>query len=107
MGNTPPKIPVALENCRADLDRLDEELIRLFARRIELGLRAARIKNAAGMPIVDPEREEHVIAQARAWAARAGLAEDEVADIVRRMVTLSAGAQLESSLTQPQDKNET
>ncbi len=82
-------------------------MIRLFARRIELGLRAARIKNTAGMPIVDPEREEHVIAQARGWAVRAGLSEDEVADIVRRMVTLSAGAQLESSLTQPQDKNET
>lgn len=98
MGNISGKIPDALEKCRDDLDRLDGELIQLFARRLELGLRAARIKRKAGIPIVDPEREEKVILQAREWAARAGLSQDEVADIVRRLVTLSADAQLRSSI---------
>ncbi len=107
MQPKPAKIPVALESCRADLDSLDEELIELFARRLELGLRAAGIKRDAGMSIVDPEREEKVIAQAREWAANAGLSEDEVAEIVRRIVALSAAAQTRYSKTRQPDQNDT
>lgn len=87
-----------LEQCRAELDSLDADLIRLLARRLELGLEAARIKRAAGMPILDSEREAGVIDQARQWAREAGLSEDEVGDIFRRLVSLSGRAQLESNL---------
>lgn len=104
MHPKPSRIPVALESCRADLDSVDEELIQLFARRLELGLRAARIKREAGMPVVDTAREEKVIAQARSWAAKAGLSQDEVAEIVGRIVTLSAGAQLRYLETSQPDK---
>jgi len=107
MRNTSADIPVELKNCRADLDRIDDELIQLLARRLEVGLRAARIKREAGMPIVDPEREERVIAQAREWAAQAGLSEDEVAEIVTRIVALSAGAQLRYTNTNQLDQNDT
>ncbi len=84
----------ALARCRHELDQLDAELIRLVARRLELGLRAAIIKKAVDVPILDPAREEKVIAQARSWARDCELPEDEVAEIFRRLVSLSGNAQL-------------
>jgi len=91
-GNIPP----ALEECRAELDQLDEQLIQLLKRRLELGLRAASIKRDAHLPIIDADREAKVIAQAKAWADEAGLSEDEVAEIFARLVSLSGRAQLKS-----------
>ena len=91
-GNTPP----ALEECRAELDQLDEQLIKLLKRRLELGLRAASIKRDAHLPIIDAEREAKVLAQAKEWAIEAGLNEDEVAEIFARLVSLSGRAQLKS-----------
>ena len=91
-GNIPP----ALEECRAELDQLDEQLIQLLKRRLELGLRAATIKRDANLSIIDAEREAKVIAQAKAWADEAGLSEDEVAEIFARLVSLSGRAQLKS-----------
>ncbi len=83
-----------LARCRRQIDELDAELIRLVARRLELGLLAAAIKKEAGVPILDPAREAKVIAQARAWARESELPEDEVAEIFRRLVSLSGNAQL-------------
>ncbi|MEO8576932.1 MAG: chorismate mutase [Gemmatimonadales bacterium] len=78
------------------MDQIDEQLIRLLKRRLELGLRAARIKHDADLPIVDQEREAKVIAQAKQWADVAGLSEQEVADVFARLISLSRGAQLKS-----------
>ena len=96
MGESDQNIPRALVECRAELDQLDEQLIRLLKRRLELGLRAASIKHDANLPIVDPEREARVIAQARDWADESGLSEEEVADVFARLISLSRGAQLKS-----------
>lgn len=86
-----------LDRIRAQLDALDAELIRLLARRVELGLAAAKIKRAANLPILDPHREAGVIRRARQWAGEAGLSEDEVEEIVRRLISLSGRAQLGST----------
>lgn len=96
MSEPRPTISPALEECRGELDELDEQLIRLIKRRLELGLRAASIKREAGLPILDPDREAKVVAQAMEWAREAGLSEDEVADILKRLVSLSGRAQLKS-----------
>ena len=96
MSEPRPTIFPALEECRGELDELDEQLIRLIKRRLELGLRAASIKKEAGLPILDPEREAKVIAQAMEWAREAELSEDEVADIFKRLVSLSGRAQLKA-----------
>ena len=96
MAESRRNIPPALAECRAELDELDEQLIRLIKRRLELGLRAAIIKREAGLPILDPDRERKVIAQAKEWAREAGLSEDEVTEIFKRLVSLSGRAQLKS-----------
>ena len=82
-----------LEIVRSELDKLDSRLIRLLARRLELGLEAAGIKRALGMPAQDLGREADVIAQARMWARETGLSEDEVQDVIERLITLSRSAQ--------------
>jgi chorismate mutase len=82
-----------LEIIREELDKLDSRLIRLLARRLELGLEAAGIKHALGMPVQDLAREADVIAQARLWARETGLSEDEVQDVIERLIALSRSAQ--------------
>lgn len=96
MAETLRTVPPALEECRTELDQLDEQLIQLLKKRLELGLRAAMIKRDADLPIIDAEREAKVMDQARAWANEAGLVEDEVADIFARLISLSGRAQLKS-----------
>ena len=88
-----------LNECRRELDQLDEELIRLIARRLELGLRAAEIKREAGLPILDPAREAKVLEQARGWARASNLSEDEVVEIFSRLIALSGKAQLGTTAT--------
>jgi chorismate mutase len=78
---------------REELDKVDSRLIRLLARRLELGLEAAGIKHALGMPVQDLGREADVIAQARIWARETGLSEDEVQDVIERLIALSRSAQ--------------
>ncbi len=85
-----------LDRCRAELDELDAELIRLMSRRLDIGLEAARIKRELNLPIADTEREAKVIDQARAWALAAGLSQHEVEEIFTRLIALSRQAQLGS-----------
>jgi chorismate mutase len=88
--------PDDLDECRAELDAIDAELVRLMSTRLELGLAAARIKRNRGLPIADPAREKTVIAQARDWAVKAGVSPDEVEEIFRRLISLSRQAQQDS-----------
>jgi chorismate mutase/prephenate dehydrogenase len=101
MRMSPDDLASALEKIRSELDNVDEELIRLLARRLDLGLHAARIKQSSGLPILDSEREAKVLAQARNWARSAGLDESAVEDIIRRLISLSGRAQLDSTSRNP------
>ena len=55
----------SLQRLRAEIDRLDGELLRLLNQRAQLGADVCRLKRAAGLPICDPEREAEVIGRAR------------------------------------------
>jgi chorismate mutase len=83
-----------LDRVRAELDVLDRQLVALLARRFQVGARAAKIKRATGVSVHDAAREEKVIEQARAWAGEAGLPEDKVEDLFRRIVDLSRNSQI-------------
>jgi chorismate mutase/prephenate dehydratase len=50
-----------LEDCRKVIDAIDTEIVGLLNRRADLSRRIGRIKTAAGIPIVDKEREENVL----------------------------------------------
>lgn len=57
-----------LKDYRAQIDRIDAEMIRLFAERMELSARIAAYKKAHGLAVQDPLRE-----QEKLYAVRKGL----------------------------------
>lgn len=73
----------ALEEVRAQLEALDQELVELLARRVQLARRAAELKAQAGQDVPDPAHEERLLASRRAWARARGL-EGEGMDAVFR-----------------------
>ena len=54
-----------LELLRGEITRTDAELLRLFDQRMELAGQIGKIKAEAGIPVLDPAREEAVLANAR------------------------------------------
>jgi chorismate mutase len=50
-----------IEYWRAEIDEVDRELLRLLNRRARLAAKVGRLKRAAGLPYVDPEREVLVL----------------------------------------------
>lgn len=82
-----------LMECRNAIEVVDQRIVALLARRVELGLRAARAKRGAGMPIVDSARETQVIDAATDAAVNAGLPGEPVRAIFERVVELCRRAQ--------------
>lgn len=52
---------VNIENARSEIDRIDEEILSLFARRMALGGEIGKLKEAAGLPIENSEREREIL----------------------------------------------
>ncbi len=53
-----------IEDGRAEIDRLDAELVRLLNRRVGLALEIGRLKKAAGLPVLAPGREHLIVRRA-------------------------------------------
>lgn len=47
----------SIEEIRKDIDSTDNELVRLFCRRMELSDEVGKLKAACGLQITDPSRE--------------------------------------------------
>jgi isochorismate pyruvate lyase len=74
---------------RAEIDRVDRELVRLFAERTGYIDRAAAIKGPLRMPARLAPRVEEVVANVRAEAALRGLPPDLVEKLWRRLIDWS------------------
>jgi isochorismate pyruvate lyase len=74
---------------RAEIDRLDEDLVRLFAERAAFIDRAAEIKAEADLPARIEERVEQVVRNVRGHAATYGLPPDLVEKLWRRLIDWS------------------
>jgi len=53
-----------LELLRKEIDKIDEQLVMLFEKRMELANKIGDIKKQKGMEVFDPQREEEVIKKA-------------------------------------------
>jgi len=69
---------------RTEIDRLDDELLRLLNQRAQLGTELLGLKRAAGLPICDPARELEVICRAR--DGNAGPLDDEAVENIFRLI---------------------
>ena len=65
------------ENIRAEIDKLDDQLVELYLKRFDLVKEIAKIKEENGQPVSDPAREREILKRV---ALKAGPEfEDEVA----------------------------
>jgi chorismate mutase/prephenate dehydratase len=50
-----------LEESRKQIDEIDSQIVELLNRRASVSRRIGELKTRAGLPVVDPEREEIVL----------------------------------------------
>ena len=87
-----PKGPVLLVHgagVRAEIDRLDREIVALLVRRAACIDRAVAVKRAEGLPARIAPRVEEVIDNVRSAAAEGGLDPSLAEDLWRRLVDWS------------------
>ncbi len=74
---------------RAQIDRVDAELVALFAQRVSYIDQAAIIKSGVGLPARIDDRVEDVVAKVRAHAAANGLPPDKLEKLWRKLIDWS------------------
>jgi monofunctional chorismate mutase len=84
-----------LTRCREEIERIDNEIVALLARRLALGKRTGELKRVAGLPILDPTREAAVIRRVTGVARDAGLPAEPVREVYWQIVGMSRRAQEE------------
>lgn len=89
----PPDPIAALAGCRDAIEDLDRRIIALIAERTAIGRRTTALKRAAGLPILDPQREAAVIRRAVDMARTEGLDGEVIREIFWRVVGISRRAQ--------------
>jgi len=55
-----------IEILRKEIDEIDEQLVKLFEKRMELAKKIGDIKKEKGIRVLDSHREEYVIKKAKA-----------------------------------------
>ena len=75
-----------LENLRAQIQKVDEELIALFARRLDLAVKIGRKKRRLSMPIRDWSVEKDVIRRATQRARKLHVPPDLVKGIMAQLI---------------------
>ena len=76
-----------LTACRREIDRIDAELLALFAERMAAAARVAAYKRERGLPVLDSRREEEKLAAIRQKSPE-GL-EEYAAALFSRLMELS------------------
>jgi chorismate mutase len=75
----------AIEELRVEIDRLDQQLLRLLSDRVAVVLRVGERKKAAGLAIFDPKREQEMLARL-ASEAKAPLDRELVLTVFRTLI---------------------
>ena len=86
-----------LADCRAQIEEIDLKLIALLAERDSLGKRTRVLKQDAGLPNLEPQREAQFIRRAVAAARDRALPIEPVRQIFWHIVGLSRRAQEETT----------
>ncbi|WP_228386439.1 bifunctional chorismate mutase/prephenate dehydrogenase [Ornithinicoccus halotolerans] len=86
-GMEDPAAPLA--GLRQQIDEVDQAVLELLARRLELVAEVGKVKGRHGVPIYAPEREAEMIAARRAQAEARGVPPDLVEDVLRRCMRAS------------------
>ena len=82
-----------LQQCRNDIDEIDQQLVNLLAKRREVTCRVGELKSQVGMPIFAPDRENQLLAKLAKQAQAVGLSVPLVEDVFRRIMRDSYSSQ--------------
>ena len=89
MRKTTPAECTTMADLRLQIDRIDAELVALFAERVSFIDRAAEIKTGAGLPARIAARVEDVVAKVRGHAVAHGLPPDRLEKLWRKLIDWS------------------
>ena len=100
---------MTIEHWRTEIDEVDRELLRLLNRRARLAMKVGALKQNAGLPCCDNEREREVLT-ALQQANGGPLDSRAVAKVFRRIIresrNLEARMLAERSQTSPMDEEQ-
>jgi chorismate mutase len=51
---------MTIDEIRMEIDRLDDQLLKIFNQRAFLALKIGELKKESGLPVYDPEREKNI-----------------------------------------------
>lgn len=80
------KTTADLEHLRALIDGVDQQLLHLLRKRLDLVAQVGAVKHGAGLPIYAPQREASMLAKRRDEASKIGVAPQLIEDILRRLM---------------------
>lgn len=86
--------PPGLPDLREEIRGIDDELLTLVRKRLDVARRVADAKRDAGLPVLDPAREAAVVRYAGEFARRHGLVEEDVRSLFWALVGLTRRAEL-------------
>ena len=86
---------MGLAEHRRQIEEIDEEIIRLIDRRIDISELIFEAKREAGLPICDPERERLVKRKAKNMAEELDLDKEAVSEIFGILIRMSLQKQFE------------
>jgi chorismate mutase len=82
-----------LEELRTRVRELDRRLVELVGERRDVVLEIGRLKEALGLPVLDPPQEARVVRRAAELAREAGVDEEVVRDVLWRIIASARDAQ--------------
>jgi chorismate mutase len=90
---------LTIEELRARIDVIDEQLVRLLNVRVACAVEVGRLKHEAGLPIYQPEREMQVLSRVRQSATDLSgpLTAEAVVRIFERIIDEARRAEREAS----------
>jgi chorismate mutase-like protein len=77
---------LTLDDLRADIDRVDEVLVRLLNERARVACEIGRVKKEQGIELYQPDREKQVLAHVRSIASEGPLGADAIARLFERII---------------------
>ena len=75
-----------LDDLRADIDRVDEVLVRLLNERARVACEIGRVKKEQGVELYQPDREKQVLAHVRSIASEGPLGAEAIARLFERII---------------------
>ena len=75
-----------LDELRADIDRVDEVLVRLLNERARVACEIGKVKKEQGIELYQPDREKQVLAHVRSIASEGPLGADAIARLFERII---------------------